>query len=152
MKRLYNVTLTETERQDLHKLISTGKHSAQKLIHARILLKADTALGQPKLSDKRIAQALEVGDSTVARVRRRFVEEGLDAALNPRFVERHHVPKVDGEAEAHLVALVCSPPPAGHARWTLRLLAEKMVALEYVDSLSHELVRRVLKKMNLSLG
>jgi len=152
MKRLYNVTLTEEERQDLHKLISVGQHPAQKLAHARILLKADTALGQPKLSDQAIAQALEVSPATVARVRRRFVEAGLEAALNPRFVERHHVPKVDGEAEAHLVALVCSPPPEGHARWTLRLLAEKMVELAYIDSLSHELVRRVLKKMNLSLG
>jgi transposase len=152
MKRLYNITLTEEECQDLHKLISVGKHSAQKLAHARILLKADTAQGQKKLSDEAIAQALEVGTATVFRVRRRFVEAGLEAALNPQFVERHHPPKVDGVAEAHLVALVCGPVPQGHDRWSLRLLAEKMVELEYIDSLSHEMVRRVLKKMNLSLG
>jgi transposase len=152
VKRLYNVTLTEEERECLRKLISVGRGSARKLAHARILLQADTSRGQRKLSDQGIAEALEVGTATVFRVRRRFVEEGLEAALNPRHAERHHKPKLDGEQEAHLIALACSPPPEGHKRWTLRLLADKMVELEYVDSLSHEMVRRVFKKTNLSLG
>ena len=153
MKCLYNVTLTETERQDLHQLITTGRHAAQKLVHARILLKADTAQGQKKLSDEAIAEALEVGTATVFRVRRRFVEEGLEAALNPRLPEHPPTsPKLDGEAEAHLLALACGQPPEGYARWTLRLLARRMVELEYVDSVSHELVRQVLKKTNSSRG
>lgn len=151
-KAFFNVTLTEAERQHLRKLISDGKGSARRLNHARILLKADTSLGQPKRYDHEIADMLETSPSTVYRVRRRFVEEGLEAAIEPRYAEQHHTPKLDGEQEAHLVALACSPPPEGQKRWTLRLLADKMVELEYIDSLSHEKVRRVLKKMNLSLG
>lgn len=151
-KALFNVTLTEEERQYLRKLISDGKGTARRLNHARILLKADTSLGQPKRFDHEIADMLETSPSTVYRVRRRFVEEGLQAAIEPRHVEQHHTPKLDGEQEAHLVALACSPPPEGQKRWTLRLLADKMVELDYIDSLSHEKVRRVLKKMNLSLG
>lgn len=151
-KALFNVTLTEAERQHLRKLISDGKGSARRLNHARILLKADTSLGQPKRYDHEIADMLETSPSTVYRVRRRFVEEGLPAAIEPRYTEQHHTPKLDGQQEAHLVALACSPPPEGRKRWTLRLLADKMVELDYIDSLSHEKVRRVLKKTNLSLG
>lgn len=151
-KAFFNVTLTEAERQHLRKRISDGKGSARRLNHARILLKADTSLGQPKLFDHEIADMLETSPSTVYRVRRRFVEEGLEAAIEPKYSEQHHTPKLDGEQEAHLVALACSPPPQGQKRWTLRLLADKMVELDYIDSLSHEKVRRVLKKMNLSLG
>ncbi len=146
MRKLYNVTLTEDERTYLRKLIAVGKGSARRLTHARILLKADTRTGQPKWTDRDIAVALEVGPATVYRVRRRFVETGLDAALEPRYAERHHTPKLDGEREAHLIALACSPPPAGQKRWTLRLLADTMVELAYVDSVSHETVRRALKK------
>jgi transposase len=151
-KALFNVTLTEEERQHLRKLISDGKGSARRLTHARILLKADTRLGQKKLYDHEIADMLETSPATVYRVRRRFVEESLEAALEPRYAEQHHTPKLDGEQEAHLVALACSPPPEGQKRWTLRLLADKMVELDYIDRLSHEKVRRVLKKMNLNLG
>jgi hypothetical protein len=96
---------------------------------------------------------LEVGTATVFRVRRRFVEDGLEAALNPRLPEQPHTsPKLDGKAEAHLLALACGQPPEGYARWTLRLLARRMVELEYIDSVSHETVRQVLKKTSSSRG
>jgi transposase len=152
VKVLYNVTLTSEEREQLRKLISTGKGSARRLLHARILLKADTSGGQRKSADQEIAQMVECGSATVFRVRRRFVEEGLTAAIEPRHAERHHQPKLDGEQEAHLIALICSPPPEEYQRWSLRLLADKMVEMNYIDSVSHEKVRRVLKKTNLSLG
>ncbi len=152
MRILYNVILTEDERAYLRKLIAVGKGSARRLAHARILLKADTSTDQPKWTDREIATALEVGTATVYRVRRRFVETGLDAALEPRYADRHHTPKLDGEREAHLIALACSQPPEGQHRWTLRLLADKMVELAYIDSLSHETVRQALKKTNSSHG
>jgi transposase len=152
VKVLYNVTLTTEEREQLHKLISTGKGSARRRLHARILLKADTNGGQKKLADQEIAQMLECGSATVFRVRRRFVEAGLSAAIEPRQAERHHQPKLDGEQEAHLIALIGSPPPDGYQRWRLRLLADKMVEMNYLDRVSHEKVRRVLKKTNVSLG
>jgi transposase len=152
MKVLYNVTLTREERDHLRKLISSGKGSARRLLHARILLKADTSSGQPKVADQAIAQMLECGSATILRVRRRFVEAGLTAALEPRYAERHHTPKLDGEQEAHLIALLCGPPPCGYQRWSLRLLADKLVELHYVDSVSHETVRQVLKKTNSSRG
>ncbi len=152
MRILYNVILTEDERAYLRKLIAVGKGSARRLAHARILLKADTSTGQLKWADREIATALEVGTATVYRVRRRFVETGLAAALEPRYAERHHTPKLDGEREAHLIALACSQPPKGQHRWTLRLLADKMVELAYIDSLSHETVRQALKKTTSSHG
>ena len=152
MKILYNITLTTEVRENLQKLISTGKGSARRMLHARILLKADNSQGQKKYADQEIAQMLECGTATVFRVRRRFVEQGLSAAIEPRHAERHHEPKMDGDQEAHLIALACSTPPEGHKRWTLRLLADKMVELKYIDSVSHEKVRRVLKKMRPSLG
>ncbi len=148
MEKKYLVTLTTDERETLTHLICAGKAAARKLAHARILLKAEQ-----NLSDSAIAEAVEVGRATVERVRKRFVEEGLEAALDHR--ERAEPPtpcKLDGTKEAQLVALACSPPPEGQARWTLRLLADKMVELEYVDSLSYETVRRTLKKTLLSPG
>jgi transposase len=145
----YRVTLTEEERQHLEQLISRGKGTARKLLHARILLKADEAVGW---SDERISEALEVSLSTIGRVRERFVEEGLDAALERKAPERVYQRRLDGAQEAHLVALVCSPPPEDRGRWTLQLLADKLVELEYVESVSKETVRQTLKKMNLSPG
>ncbi len=146
MPKKYIVTLTETERTTLHALIASGKGAARRLAHARILLKA--ADGLP---DTEIAAAVEVSIPTVERVRRRVVEEGLEAALDPRpATSRLHT--FDGRQEAHLVALVCGPPPEGQARWTLHLLADKMVELEYVDTVSYETVRRTLKKTNSSRG
>jgi transposase len=146
MKKRYIVTLTEEERGLLQKMVSRGKAAARKLMHARILLKADASPGGPDWSDARIAEGLEIGRATVERVRKAFVEEGLEAALAPRKSRRQYRRKLDGDGEAYLVALACSQAPEGRSRWTLRLLADRMVQLEVVDHLSHETVRQVLKK------
>jgi transposase len=148
MKR-YIVALTEQEREELSQLINKGKGAARKLLHARILLKADTAVGW---TDQDITEAFDVSVSTVERVRERFVEDGITAALERQAPKRVYKRKLDGEQEAHLVALVCSQPPEDRGRWTLKLLAQKMVELEYVDSVAPETIRQTLKKMNLSPG
>jgi transposase len=149
----YKVTLTADERNSLQDLIAAGKASAQKLAHARILLKADAAPGGPAWIDTRIAEAFEVNVTTVERVRERFVEQGFEAALVRKKQDRpSRERKLDGQAEARLVALACSDPPLGRARWTLRLLADKLVELEVVDTVSTETVRQVLKKTNSSRG
>ena len=145
----YKVTLTEQERDELGQLISRGKGAARKLLHARILLKADSQIGW---NDEAISEGLEVSVSTIERVRERFVEDGLVAALERKAPKRAYKRKLDGEQEAHLVALVCSQPPDDRARWTLKLLAQKMVALDYVDSVATETIRQTLKKMNLNPG
>lgn len=147
MNKKYIVTLTENERQALKALISAGKGAARRLAHARMLLKADQGL-----MDEEIVKAVEVSLPTVGRVRKRFVEEGLDSALDPRRSEKPRDRKLDGRQEAHLIALACSAPPDGQARWTLRLLADKMVELEFVGALSYETVRRTLKKTKSSRG
>ncbi len=152
MKKKYIVTLTEVERQMLQAMLSRGKAAARKLMHARILLKADVSAGRPALSDDAIAEDIEAGRTTVERVRRQFVEEGLDAALERREPHREYRRTLDGDGEAHLVALACQLPPEGRSRWTLRLLADRMVRLEYVDEVSKDTVARVLKKTSLSLG
>ncbi len=152
MRKKYIVTLTVEERRMLREMISRGKAAARKLMHARILLKADSRDGGPGWGDAAIAEGLDVGRATVERVRKRFVEEGLEAALQRRKPRRQYKRRLDGDGEAHLIALACSEAPQGRARWTLRLLADRMVALEYVDALSKDTVRRVLKKTNLSLG
>lgn len=148
MKKKYIVTLTEEERQMLQEMLSRGKAAARKLTHARILLKADA----PGWDDERIAEGLEVGRATVERVRKEFVEEGLEAALERRKPRRLYQRKLDGEGEAHLVALACQKPPDGRGRWTLQLLADRMVELEYVDQISYQTVRRTLKKTRSNLG
>jgi transposase len=152
MKKKYIVTLTPEERPMLQAMLSRGKTAARKLMHARILLKADANPSGPAWKDDQIAEGLEVGRATVERVRRTFVEEGLEAALGPRKPRRQYRRKLDGDGEAHLIALACSQAPEGRSRWTLRLLADRMVKLEYIDELSHETVRQVLKKTNSSLG
>ncbi len=152
MRKIYIVTLTSEEQATLKELISCGKAAARKLSHARILLKANSSKGGPCWNDSAISQALDVGTATIERVRKRFVEEGLAAALGRRKPTREYKRKLDGDGEAHLIALACSESPEGFARWTLRLLADRMVALEYIDKLSYQTVRRVLKKTNLSLG
>lgn len=152
MTKKYVVTLTDEERRSLRGLISSGRTSARKLTRARILLKADSGVGQPGWDDATISQGLEVGRATVERVRKQFVEEGLEEALERRKPQQQHRRKLDGDGEAHLIALACSEPPEGRIRWTLRLLAGRMVALEYVDELSHETVRRTLKKTSSSRG
>lgn len=147
MNKKYIVTLTDSERAELHKLISTGKGAARRLAHARVLLKVDQGL-----TDERIAQEVEVGTATIERVRRRFVEEGLAASLDPHRPEKPRLHKIDGAVEAHLIALACSTPPEGADRWTLRLLADRLVELEYLPSISHEAVRQALKQTSLRPG
>jgi transposase len=152
MSSKYNVTLTAEERGALTALIASGKRAARTLAHARILLKADAAADGPAWDDAAISLAVEVSAGTVQRVRKRFVEEGLQAALQPRPHRHTRPPLLDGVAEAHLVTLACTTPPEGSGRWTLRLLAESMVELAYVDHVSHETVRQVLKKTKCSPG
>lgn len=146
--KVYRVRLTPDERAHFGELLSKGKAAARTLTHARILLKADEGVAGPRLSDEAIADALDVNRSTVERVRVRCVEEGFEAALRPRPSRQLHPRKLDGEQEAHLITLACSPAPNGRARWSLRLLADKLVQLEIVDTVSHETVRQTLKKTN----
>jgi transposase len=152
MKKRYIVTLVPEERRMLQEMLSRGKAAARKLMHARILLKADVAAGGPGWNDEAIVEALEVGRATVERVRKEFVEEGLEAALEHHKPRRQYRRKLDGDGEAHLIALACQKPPEGHHHWTLKLLADRMVQLEYVDEISYQTVRRTLKKTNSSLG
>jgi transposase len=152
MKR-YQVTLTAEERQPLRNLIAAGQAAARKLTHARILLKADAADGGLAWTDQRIAEALEVSVATVAQLRQRFVEHGFEAALGCKAQDRpSRERKLDGRAEPRLIAVACSAPPEGRKAWTLRLLADRLVELEVVDTISHETVRRVLKKTKSSRG
>ena len=143
----YLVTLTEEERHSLQKLVRSGNAGARKITRARILLKANQNNGGPAWTDPQICQALDVGVATVERIRKRVVEEGLDAALNRRKNQNPRIRrKLDGHQEAQLVTLACSKPPEGRNRWSLRLLADTLVELEVVDSISYQTVRRVLKK------
>ena len=132
-------------------MVSAGKAAARKLVRARILLVADQADGGPGKQDPEIADALGCGRATIARTRQQFVEEGMESTLNPKPTTRIYQRRLDGKAEAHLVAIACGAPPEGRSRWTLRLLADRMVGLGYVESESHEAVRQTLK-MNSSLG
>jgi transposase len=143
MQKKYQVVLSSDERTQLSQLIAAGTASARKLSHARILLKADQG---PGWVDERIADAVEVSQPTVFRVRKQFVQDGLEAALDRRPSRRTYLRKLDGEQEARLIALACSNPPPGRARWSLRLLADKLVELEIVDTVSYQTVRRTLKK------
>jgi transposase len=149
----YKVTLTADERQHLQELIAAGKAAAKKLAHARILLKADAAEGGPAWADSAIAEAVEVSVDTVARVRERFVEQGLEAALIRKKQDKLSRERtLDGRAEAKLIALACSTPPNGHHEWTMQLLADRLVELKIVESISDETVRRTLKKTRSSRG
>lgn len=152
MRKRYLVTLTAEERKDLEVLISRGTAAARKLTRARILLLADQAEGGPAKSDPEIAEALGCGRVTVERVRKQFVEEGLEETLTRKPTVRTYENKIDGRAEAHLIAMTCGAPPEGCARWTLRLLADQMVALGHVESVSHETVRMTLKKTTSNRG
>lgn len=146
MEKRYRVTLTEEERQGLQKLVSVGKGAARKLVRARILLLADQAEGGPARPDPEIVDAPGCGRATVERVRKLFVEEGLDVTLRPKPTTRVYERKFDGRTEAHLIALACGAPPEGRSRWTLRLLGDRLVGLGCLESVSHETVRRTLKK------
>jgi transposase len=140
------VRLTDTERQSLQELLVSKRVAADKVLRARIFLKAD--VDGPAWPDPEIADAFGVGLSTIHRLRQRLVEEGLEAALARRPSSQQRVKKIDGAKEAHLIAIACGSPPEGRARWTLQLLADKLVELQLVDSISHETVRTTLKKTN----
>ena len=149
----YRFALTQDERDELEAIVAKGKHSSQKVINALILLNYDEdASRQRTLSEQDISNVLKCSAMKIHRTKQRFVEEGLDIALNGRKGERIYKRKADGDLEAHLVALSCSDPPEGQAQWSLRLLADKVVELGYVESISYETVRRVLKKTRSSLG
>jgi len=149
----YRLTLTEEEREELEAIVARGKHSSQKVLNALILLNCDENASAPRtLREQDIADVLHVSAMKVHRVKHRFVEEGLQIALNGHKGQRAYERKADGDFEAHLVALSCSDPPPGHVRWSLRLLADRVVELEYVDSMSYETVRRVLKKTRSNPG
>lgn len=148
----YAVMLTDEERADLRTLIGQGTAPARKLCHARILLKADQGDGGSAWADAAIAGALEIHSATVGRVRRAYVEQGLDAALERKTPDRLYPRRLDGAAEAHLIALACSDPPAGRTRWTLRLLADELVRREVVETVSYETVRRTFEQTTSSRG
>jgi transposase len=151
-KKYYVVTMTAAERSSLQALIAKGKAAAQKRLHAQILLKADAGPEGNGWKDQQIVEAFDVGRCTVERLRQRFVEQGLEAAL-VRKPQQNRIPrKIDGKAEAHLIAAACGKPPEGRKRWTLQLLADRLVVLELVDTVSSETVRRTLKKTKLSRG
>jgi transposase len=152
MAEKYRVTLTPEERNHLIQMTTTGKAAAAKLRHARILLKADASALGPGCTDEAIATACEVSLPTIARVRKAFVEHGLTAAVERKRPTGRHYRKLDGAQEAQLIAVACSAPPEGQVRWTLRLLADRLVELEVVEAVSAETVRRTLKKTNSSRG
>lgn len=152
MKR-YIVTLTRDEREDLGALVAKGKHRSQKILNALILLGCDEGDHQvTRSTNEEMSRILSISMRKIDRVKKRFIEEGLDIALNGKKGTRVYAKKIDGDFEAHLIAVSCSDPPEGFARWSLRLLAEKVVELEYIDAVSHETVRRILKKTNSNLG
>lgn len=149
MRKNFVVRLFEEEREQLEEMTRKGKAAAYKLTHARILLLSDQSEQGPAIKDEQIACHLGVAERTVARVRERFVKGGLEAAIHrKKQVSPSRRPKIDGEAEARLITLACSTPPAGRGDWTLRLLSDKLVELEIVDRISHETVRQTLKKTN----
>jgi transposase len=151
-KKKYIVSLTVSERYFLEQLTKKGKIAAYKMNHARILLKADINEQKGGWTDRQIGESLDIGHATIERVRQRFVEQGLESALN-RQEQKNRRPKIiDGEKEAYLIALACSETPAGKNNWTLKMLADKMVELKLVEQVSTETIRQTLKKTSLSLG
>ena len=152
MVKKYRVSLTEEEQEELKALVSRGRAAAYKQTHARILLLSDENQGEGPMMDQEISRALKVRTATVERVRRRCVEEGVGAAIGRKRQLNHRPRKLDGDAEAHLIAMAVSEPPEGRVAWTLQLLAEGLVEREIVDSISPETVRRTLKKTSSSLG
>jgi hypothetical protein len=149
MNTKYLVVLTEEQRQHLEKITSSGNVPVRQMRRAQILLKSDVQVNWPY---ERITEAFDVSAVTIAAIRRTFVEQGLEAALQRKKPDREYEHVLDGEGEAHLIALACSEPPAGRARWSLRLLKDRFVKLGHVDSISYETIRRVLKKTNSSPG
>jgi transposase len=149
MNKKYKVELNEEQKQNLEKITSSGTYPARQIKRTQILLKSDTKVSW---SYEQISDAFDVSEVTIAKVRKTFMEQGLEAALHRKKPDREYEHALDGEAEAHLIALACSKPPTGREHWSLRLLQNRFVKLGYVDSISHETIRRALKKKNLSLG
>jgi hypothetical protein len=152
MRKQYVVRLSEEERASLRTLISRGDAPARVQAHARILLKANRGEAGPEWTDGAISAALAIDPTTVARVRKQYVTEGLEVALYRKAPDRVYRRKLDGEQEARLVAVACGEPPSGHKRWTLRLLADRLVELEVVETVSYETVRQTLKQTSSSPG
>ncbi len=149
----YIVSLTREERSTLKRLLTSGRGSGRMFTRVRILLKADQSAEGPAWPDEKISDAFDITVQTIEKVRKQLVEEGFEAVLSRReYTQKVSRKKIDGDVEAHLIALCCSNPPEGRVRWTLRLLADKVVELGYVDNISHEAVRQTLKKTNLNLG
>jgi transposase len=148
----YRIKLSKREVEELTSLINKGSHSSQSFRAAYVLLNCDEGEYSHKVTNKRISEVLQIGMRTVERIKKRFVEGGLESALQRAAGSRVYAKKLDGEVEAKLVSLCCSDPPEGFATWSLRMLAGKMVELKYVESISYVSVRKLLKKTNLSLG
>lgn len=150
---IYTVTLTEDERKALYELTCKGKHDSQQILNALILLNCDKSEWNVNHStNEEISHILNISMRKIDRVKKRFVEKGLEVALNGEKRNRIYDKKVDGDLEAHIVALSCGEPPEGFARWSLRLLADKVVELGYADNISHETIRRTLKKRNKAMA
>jgi hypothetical protein len=152
VRKRHIVVLSEEERARLHTMIGRGVGSASALTHARILLKANQGEAGPSWTDTAVGAALEVNPTTVARIRMKYVAAGLDAAIYRKPPARSYHRRLDGEQEAQLVALTCSAPPQGHKRWTLRLLTDRLVELQVVESVSYETVRQALQQTGSSRG
>lgn len=152
MKQKYIVKLSEAERSQLKELVSSGEASARQIRRAYILLKSDTSSGGPNWKYQAICEAYEVSSLTVYNVRKNYTEGGLNRAILRKKPERVYERRLDGEGEAHLIALACSEPPDGYERWSLRLLQDRIVRLEIVENISHETIRQTLKKTSSSLG
>ncbi len=148
----YTIKLTRPEVEELRSIINKGSHTSQTFRTAYILLNCDKGKYSEKVTNEQLSKVLKIGMRTIDRVKKKFIEEGLEATLERRPTTRIYERKVDGDVEAKLVTLCCSDPPKGYAKWSLRLLADKMVELKYVESISYVTVREVLKKTNLSLG
>lgn len=148
----YTIKLTKSEVEGLQVIINKGSHTSQTFRAAYILLNCDEGKYSDKVTNEQISKVLKVGMRTIDRVKKQFIEEGMEAVLERRSTTRIYEVKADGDMEAKLVTLCCSEPPNGFSKWSLRLLADKMVELNYVESISHVTVRTVLKKMNLNLG
>lgn len=146
MANTYRVTLAEKEREELFRIIKKGRHTSQAYRNAYILINTDTGEHSDKVTNGQVSKVLKVGMRTIDRVKKRFVEEGFEACLARRPTSRVYERKLDGDVEAHLISISCGEPPQGFANWSLRLLADRMVELEYVESISHESVRTLLKK------
>jgi len=148
----YTIKLTKSEVEELHVIINKGSHTSQTFRAAYILLNCDEGKYSDKVTNEQISKVLKVGMRTIDRVKKQFIEEGIEAVLERRATTRIYESKSDGDVEAKLVTLCCSEPPKGYSKWSLRLLADKMVELKYIESISHVTVRSVLKKTNLSPG